>query len=74
LIGAQVEQVGEHLLGPTAQFIFEYNCYPEAKILSSSELRALHQDLGSWYRVAELVGASEAFVRQHACKSKKDLI
>ncbi len=65
-LGAQVEQVGEHRQQSTALFILEYNCYPEAKILSSMELRALHQDLRSWHKVAELVGASEAFVRQNS--------
>ncbi len=68
--GAQVEQVGEHRQQATALLIFVYNCYPEAKILSSLDLRALHQDLRSWHKVAELVGASEAFARQSA-KNKK---
>lgn len=63
-VGAQVEQVGEARRQPSALFIFEYNCYPEAKNLSSLELRALHQELQSWNKVAELVGASEAFARQ----------
>lgn len=66
--GARVEQVGEHLFGPSALFIFEYECYPEAKILSSTELWALHHRLGSWVAVGALIGASEGFARQNAWK------
>ena len=68
LNGARVEQVDEHHLGPLALFIFEYECYPEAKILSSTELRALHQKLGGWPAVGRMIGASEGFARQNGQK------
>ena len=64
--GAQIERVGEHPGQPSTLFIFEYKCYPEAKILSNVELTALRQEFGDWYRVAELLGASEAIVRQNS--------
>jgi len=66
LDGARAEQVGEHLGLSTALFMVEYECYPEAKILSGVELRALHQRLGGWPAVGRLIGASEAFARQNA--------
>jgi uncharacterized protein YdbL (DUF1318 family) len=63
--GAQVEQVGEHL----ATFVFELEAYPEAKTLSLAELRSLHAKTASFQKVADLVGASEAFVR-HTIQQK----
>ena len=48
--------------------IFELEAYPEAKALSSGELRALYKRLKSFYEVAEVIGASEAFARQNAKK------
>jgi hypothetical protein len=65
--GAQVAQVDE----PRTVFIFELEAYPEAKSLSSADLRALYAATGSFYKVADLIGASEAFARQNANKSKK---
>jgi hypothetical protein len=65
--GAQVAQVDE----PRTLFIFELEAYPEAKSLSSADLRALYAATGSFYGVADLIGASEAFARQNANKSKK---
>ena len=64
--GARVDKVDE----PLTTFVFELEAYPEPKILSSNELKALYGDLRSYKRVAALVGASEAFVRQ-ACNSKR---
>ena len=55
--GARVEQVDE----PLTTFIFELEAYPEPKILSTDDLKALYRDLQSYKRVADLVGASEAF-------------
>ncbi len=64
-VGAQVEQVDE----PPATFIFELEAYPEAKSLSAKDLNNLYARLKSFYRVAGLIGASEAFVRQNCKKS-----
>jgi len=69
-IGAQAEQVDEPFSGPEPVVCFEFEAYPEAKALGSCELRALYARYQSYYRVAELVGASEAFVRQNAKASK----
>ena len=66
LLGARVEQVGEHFCAPSALFVFEIEAYPEAKILNSVELKALRQQLGDWHLVAESIGVSEAFARQNA--------
>jgi hypothetical protein len=52
-------------------FIFELEAYPEAKSLSSAELRALYAASGSFYEVADIIGASEAFARQNAKQTKK---
>ena len=63
--GAQVEGVDE----PRAIFIFELAAYPEPKALSSRDLQELYNNLKSNQRVADLIGASEAFVRQNRDKS-----
>jgi hypothetical protein len=60
LVSAQVEQVDE----PPGTFIFELEAYPEAKSLSIEDLNTLYVRLKSFYKVADLIGASEAFVRQ----------
>ncbi len=65
-IGAQAAQVDE----PLTTLIFELSAYPEAKALSPAELRALHATTGSFYQVADLIGTSEAFVRQNAKKKR----
>lgn len=67
-IGAQVEQVGEHPSHASTLLIFEYDCYPEAKILSGAELKALFLKLGSWTAVGSSIGASESFARQNVNK------
>jgi hypothetical protein len=64
--GAQVEKVDEPLFASSPIFVFEMEAYPEAKALLGTDLRRLHRVFGSWYRVAELVGSSEAFVRQNS--------
>ena len=61
-IGARTEQVGEH----PAAFVFEYTCYPEAKILSKAEIRAVYNRFKSWQIVSSEIGASESFVRQNS--------
>lgn len=69
-LGAQSEQVGEHLRPPCATFIFEIEAYPEPKSLSAKNLKVLCTALGGFRQVANRIGASEAFVRQ-TCQSKK---
>ena len=64
--GAQGEQVGEH----PGTFIFELEDYPEAKTLLPTELRDLHARFGGFQQVADLIGASEAFVRQSIQEKK----
>ncbi len=49
---------------------FEFEAYPEAKALGPDELRALYSSYRSFYRVAELIGASEAFARQNTKLSR----
>jgi len=61
-VGAQVEQVDE----PVATFAFEVQAYPEAKALSAIELANLYERLKSFYKVADLIGSSEAFARQNS--------
>ena len=67
LNGARVEQVDE----PLTTFVFELEAYPEAKALSTQELRTLYHKLGSFYAVADLIGASEAFARQNSKQKRK---
>ena len=64
--GAQVEQVDE----PRTLFIFELEAYPEPKSLSSTDLKELHDSFKNFKKVADHIGASEAFVRQN-CQKKK---
>lgn len=45
-------------------FIYETEEYPEAKALTLAELKALYRQFSSTQLTADLVGASEAFVRQ----------
>jgi hypothetical protein len=42
----------------------EFEAYPEAKLLSASNLKYLVKKYSSHIVVAKLIGASEAFVRQ----------
>ena len=44
----------------------EFEEYPEPKSLSADELRVLHKRYKSFYRVGDVIGASEAFARQGA--------
>ncbi len=62
--GAQVEQVDEHPTLSSNPFIYEMEEFPESLALNSTELRALYRRSPNYYDVANLVGASEAFVRQ----------
>ncbi len=64
--GAQVDEVDE----PRTVVIFELTAYPEPKSLSSTELKSLYKIFGTYSKVAEVIGSSEAFVRQNV-KSKK---
>ena len=66
LVGAQVDEVDE----PRTVVIFELTAYPEPKSLSSTELMSLYKIFGTYDKVAEVIGSSEAFVRQNV-KSKK---
>ena len=63
-LGAQAEQVGEHPSLASNPFVYEMEEFPEALALNTSELRALYRRSPNFYEVADLVGASEAFVRQ----------
>lgn len=68
--GEQIEKVGEPLFASSPIFVFEMGAYPEAKALSSFELQSLYLNFKSWYRVAALIGSSEAFARKNACDKK----
>ncbi len=50
--------------------VFEFEAYPEPKVLTPSDLGALYRRYKSFYRVAEVIGASEAFARQNAAKNR----
>ena len=63
--GARVEQVDEHHFGHTV-VVFEFEAYPEPKVLSSTELQALYARYKSFYKVGDAIGASEGFARQNA--------
>ena len=63
--GARVEQVDEHRF-EEAVVIFEFEAYPEPKVLSPFELQALYDRYKSFYRVGDVIGASEGFARQNA--------
>ena len=62
--GAQAEEVGEHPSLASNPFVYEMEEFPEALVLNTSELRALYRRSPNFYELADLVGASEAFVRQ----------
>lgn len=64
--GAEVDEVGEHLHQNLPVISFELESYPEPKALTQDELKALHGRLKSYYRVADLISASEAFARLNA--------
>jgi hypothetical protein len=42
--------------------VFELEAYPEPKILTRCELKALMKKFGSTVRAAKLIGTSQAFV------------
>jgi hypothetical protein len=60
LNGGESRIVGE--LSPTV--IFEFEAYPEPKILSSADLKPLMRLLGTTVAVAELIGCSQQFVSE----------
>lgn len=60
VITAQRTKVGEH---PVGCVIFEFECWPEPKVLQAEELAELVMRFGNSYKVAGKIGASEAFVR-----------
>lgn len=62
LNGAEVDEVDEPDFSGLV-VIFELPAYPEPKSLTPSELRALYAQYKSFYRVAEVIGASEGFAR-----------
>jgi hypothetical protein len=70
LFGAHVEEeVDEpNCSGPVV--IFELPAYPEPKSLIPAELRALYVTYRSYYRVAEVIGASEGFALQNMAKNR----
>jgi hypothetical protein len=59
LVGAVDQKVGER----RAVVIFEAEAYPEPKALNGDELENLLGYHGNSYKVSEVIGASEAFVR-----------
>lgn len=67
--GAQVTEVDEPLkpnvLLSEAILQVEFEAFPEPKTLGSSDLRRLVDKYGSFIIVAQLIRASEAFVRQN---------
>ena len=64
--------VSSRACGPRAVAVFEFEAYPEPKVLTPSDLRALYSRYKSFNRVAEMIGASEAFARQNAAKERVD--
>jgi hypothetical protein len=70
LNGARVEQVDEHLFAMVV-VTFEFEAYPEPKVLLPIELKALHDRYESFYKVGDAIGASEGFARQNAKLPKK---
>ncbi len=67
--GAEVDEVDERNFGPRAVICFEFEAYPEPKILNLTELRALYDRYGSYYEVADAIGTSESFARQTSHKN-----
>lgn len=72
LNGARVEQVDEHHFSDVV-VCFEFEAYPEPKVLSPLELQALYDRYKNFYVVGDAIGASESFVRQNvrSRRSKK---
>ena len=71
LNGAEADEVDEQDYGARAVVSFEFEAYPEPKILNSDELRALYERYGSFYVVADAIGASESFARQNSRKKPR---
>jgi hypothetical protein len=68
--GAEVDEVDERDFGHRTVVVFEFEAYPEPKVLTPSDLRVLYSRYRSFKRVAEVIGASEAFARQNAAKER----
>jgi hypothetical protein len=43
---------------------FEFEAYPEPKMLTSKHLKALYERYGTYVAAGNAIGASEGFVRQ----------
>jgi hypothetical protein len=71
LNGAQVDDVDEPLFTASTVVIFEFEAYPEPKVLTPIELQALYSQYKNYRAVGRLVGASEAFVRQNLLNPRK---
>jgi len=69
-IGARVEPVDEPDNASTV-VIFEFEAYPEPKVLSPIELQALCARYQSFVKVGAVIGTSEGFVRQNVQARKK---
>ena len=72
-IGAREPQVDEPLPAPGAGLFrshlilyFEFDEFAESKALSPSDLRSLIKKYGSYAKTSQMIGASEAFVRQNS--------
>jgi hypothetical protein len=70
--GAQADEVDE-LISKAANtvIIFEFEAYPEPKILTPIELQALYAQYKNYRALGRLIGASEGFVRQNLYKPRK---
>ncbi len=51
----------------------EFEAYPEAKLLSASNLKYLVKKYSSYIAIAKLIGVSEAFNRQVVIKLRRHL-
>jgi len=67
LNGGEGHKVGEL----SSAVIFEFEVYPEPKILSAADLKPLMRLLGTTVAVAEYVGCGQQFVSERL-KSKSD--
>jgi hypothetical protein len=67
--GGEGDEVGEPNSGDRTVIWFEFEEYPEAKVLLPIELRALHEVYGSHKAVARIVGTSRVFVTENVEKS-----
>ena len=63
--GAEVEQVVEQNFGFQAVVVFEFEEYPEPKLLSKKQLKHLYLRYNSYAKVSKHIGVSPDFVSQN---------